>query len=55
MTIDLPDFVPPATTPALVRRDATSVPDVWRLYDPEKADRKEPAADTMPTAVIEAV
>lgn len=55
MTIDLPDFVPPATTPALVRRDKTSQPDVWRHYDPERADRKEPAADTMPKPVIEPV
>ena len=53
MTIDLPDFVPPAKKPALVRRDATPIPDIWRHYDPEKSERKETAADTLPTPVIE--
>lgn len=51
MDIDLPDFVPPADKPAFVRRDRTSTPDVWRHYDPEKAERREPAAEALPAAV----
>ena len=50
MTIDHPDFLPAAT--ALVRRDRTSVPDVWRHYDLAKADRVEPAAVTLPIPII---
>jgi len=46
---------PPGHTPApeQVHRDFTSIPDVFRLYDLDKADRKESAVVTPLTLVPE--
>jgi len=52
MEIELPDFVPPA--PPHVdssKHRMNSIPDVWRRYDVDKADRTEPAAPSVPTLV----
>ena len=56
MDIELPKFVPqPDPHQSSADHKYTSIPDVWRNYDVDKADRKEPAADTLPIPVIEAV
>lgn len=49
MMIELPGFVPPATghQSSGIHR-ITSIPDVWRRYDPEKADRYEAAPEALP-------